>query len=251
MKRLVPVLLALLSFSLLCLPAFADIIPPDSHYVERCVKIANLGQYPSIVVITQDLNLAGDVQTLSIAKSGECLPATSYKFDPYKIYWASKSYADSVRFGGLKLKNASYDSSSIDDANVHFITSSISPNGHYVDNSMRAEREEVLYVLQQDSAGGYVLVKQAAPGRNNGTLPPSPAVPSAPSKPTPPAPALPSGAAEGPSSILYMLLVLALGAAAIFIIIKSMQQARPKSMPPAHPGQPEPSSRRRAAKKKA
>lgn len=242
-KHCIPVLLAMLSFSLLCLPAFADILPLNTHYVERCVKITNLDQYPSIVVITQDLSMSGDTQELSIAKPGECLPAPSYKFDDYKIYWADRNYVDSINLQDLKIRNASYGASSIDDSNIHFITSSISTAGGYVDNSNPAASEEVTYVIEADSAGGYSL---AEPGmavvkngtENNGTTP-SPAKPSTPSKPAP-TPLAPPPGADGASVILYMLLVLVLGAAAIFILVKSMQ-AHQKSMPPPgrEPMQPE------------
>ena len=241
-KHMVRILLVLLSFSLLCLPASADILPQNSHYVERCVKIANLDQYPSIVVITQDLRMSGDGQTLSPAAAGACLPAPSYKFDGYKIYWAERSYADSISLQDLKLKNASYEASSIDDANIHFITSSISTAGGYIDNSNPATSEEVSYILQVDSAGGYSLVSAQEASQKNNTAPspnpngtaPSPVKPSTPSKP---APFAPPPSADGSSSMLYMGLVLVLGAAAIFILFKAMPPAH--SVPPAQHGQSE------------
>ena len=239
MKNSIPILLVMLSLFLFSSLAFADVLPPPtSHYVARCVYVSNLEQYPSIVVITQDLNMAGDAQTLSVVQSGQCLHSTDYKFDSYKIYWTSKSYVNSINLNDLKLKNASYDSSSIDDANLHFITSSISPNGYYVDNSMPATREEVFYTLKADSAGQYGLVEEGAAGATNGTengtVQPGPTTPSAPSKPAGPTPSPPGPSAPESTSYLYMLLVLALGAAAIFILIKSMPHAHPKSMPPAN-----------------
>lgn len=249
MKNSICILLVLLSFSLLCLPAFADILPPNSHYVERCVKITNLEQYPSIVVLTQDIKLmGGDEQALSIARAGQCLPSPAYKFDTYKIYWAEKSYVDSIQWQSLKLKNASYEESSIDDSNIHFITSSIRTNGGYADNSNPATKEEISYVLEKDSAGQYGLVKQGAAAGINGTAPPGPATPSTPSKP---APSQPAPSVGDSTSYPYLLLVLVLGAVAIFIIIKSMSHAHPKSMPPAHTEPPKASTKAASHRKRA
>ncbi len=250
----------LLSLSFLCMPAFADILPPNSHYVERCVRIANLDSYPSIVIITQDLNMGGDKQILSIAAAGECLPSPGYKFDPYKVYWAEKSYVDSIQLQNLTIKNGSYEESSLNDSSIHFITSTIRTGGGYVDNSNPATSEEIFYLIEPAASGQYNLVKQGASVETNRTTPSTPSVPSVPSKPARPLFSQ-SGIYSGDQfSYAYLLLVLVLGAIAIFILVKSMPRKpaaeQPQNEAPAQPywpaapkqAEPKPPAARRSGK---
>ncbi len=136
----------------------ADVIVPNTHQVDVCAKVTNLEHYPSIVIIAQDTGPSGGPGDISIVQSGECMPSKSYKFDSLKFYWADKSYVDSVGLSNLKqIDSASQDSSSINDVNVHFISSSIRTSSYSTDNSNPITHEDIDYTLAQNAAGQFEL----------------------------------------------------------------------------------------------
>ena len=63
--------------------ARADVLPPDSHQLERCVKIENLDKFPDIVLIGYYTGPMIDKYEAYQIKNDECL-TKEYKFNKLK-----------------------------------------------------------------------------------------------------------------------------------------------------------------------
>ena len=131
-----------LAFALLLIGAIAhaDVIAPNTHAVDRCVMITNLGSYPDIYLIAETTAPGATGKTISMyaINQGECL-TKGYKFNGFNVYWTTKSYIDSV--GGAQ----SADGNS---ANMHLITRDINPYGGYVPDSNPKTNETLEYRLE-------------------------------------------------------------------------------------------------------
>lgn len=67
---------------------FCDIIPDNSHYVEKCVKITNLTDYPDISLIGY---IYGVMPSDNYIIDSTCL-SKGYKFNSFDIYAVEKDY---------------------------------------------------------------------------------------------------------------------------------------------------------------
>jgi len=114
---------AALAFALLLVGALAhaDVIEPNTHAVDRCVKVTNVDSFPGIYLIAEITapGTTNQTQSMYAVKQGECL-TKGYKFDGFNVYWANRSYIDSV--GGAQ-------SADRNSGSMHLITSSINPYG--------------------------------------------------------------------------------------------------------------------------
>lgn len=131
--------------------ASADLIPPDSHFIKRCVKIVNLDKFPDIVLIN---NITGpmvqDNEKISQVNGNECL-SKGYKFNELKIYWNSKDKADTIDPSKLLLENTEVD-------------------GGYIEKNNPLENEAIEYSLDRSSDGKMIMYKSKQISEyNNGT----------------------------------------------------------------------------------
>jgi hypothetical protein len=99
-----------LAFALLLLGAFAhaDVIAPNTHQIEKCVKITGLDAYPGIVFVgvVSPISSPGTPPTLLQISNGKCIDAGShYKFDRFLLYYANRSHFDRVGISGIKTGN--------------------------------------------------------------------------------------------------------------------------------------------------
>ncbi|MFA4983659.1 MAG: hypothetical protein WC588_05610 [Candidatus Micrarchaeia archaeon] len=155
---------AALAFALLLIGALAhaDVIQPNTHPVDRCVKVINVDSYPDIYLIAEVMGPGGGkTDSLYIIRQGECL-TKGYKFNELNIYWAKKIYIDYI--GGVgKLDTGSRavrqmkecivgqcvpNAGTIDNDNLHFITSDINPYGGYLPDSDPKTSETIEYRLE-------------------------------------------------------------------------------------------------------
>lgn len=85
-----PIYLFVFISFLLSNTCMGDVIPGDSHYVEKCVKITNVDDYPEISFLGFVINF--DVSSFTnIITSSECL-SKGYRFNDFNIFAVSKVY---------------------------------------------------------------------------------------------------------------------------------------------------------------
>ncbi len=131
----------------------ADITPPNSHPLSRCVKVVNLNEFPNVVLIGYEtgpvVNKVDKYEMYQI-KNNECL-TKGYKFNSLSIYWNTKDKPNSVEPNNLLLEN-------------------IEPYGGYVDKNNPLVKEDIEYSIVGFSSGKLVLYKSKQTLEyNNGT----------------------------------------------------------------------------------
>jgi hypothetical protein len=107
-----------------CRISYCDIIPPNSHYVNKCVVITNVNDYPDISLLGVT-NCMAYCPTIYLIGSTTCLDK-GYKFNCLTIYGVSNSYL------------AGKDITTIDwskDKHAFKTNIQIDPAGGYADNS--------------------------------------------------------------------------------------------------------------------
>ncbi|MDP4240395.1 MAG: T9SS type A sorting domain-containing protein [Bacteroidota bacterium] len=87
-QRLLLIILLLIS----CKISYGDIIPDNSHYVNKCVKITNVENYPEILLIGYSIGVSSSMSIPAYSiSSSDCL-TKGYKYNSLAIYAAQKSY---------------------------------------------------------------------------------------------------------------------------------------------------------------
>lgn len=128
----------------------ADVIPPNSHPLNRCVKVANLNEFSDVVLIGYYTGPMVDKYESYQVKNNECL-TKGYKFNSLSIYWNTKNKSNSVEPDNLLLEN-------------------VEPYGGYVDQNNPLVKEDIEYSIAGFSSGKLVLYKSKQTSEyNNGT----------------------------------------------------------------------------------
>lgn len=127
----------------------ADVIPPNSHPLERCAKVVNLDKFPDINLIAVVTGPMIDSSEISIIKNNECI-SKGYKFNNIDIYWNTK------------------DKASIIDVNNSLIKS-MDVHGGYVNNSSSLKKETVEYSVVKSGSGKYSLQKTKLTSESTGS----------------------------------------------------------------------------------
>jgi len=87
--------------------AFADVIMPNTHAIEKCVKISGLDAYPNYTLIGVVSPVMGGPLELVKITNSQCIAAGShYKFDRFSIYYTNTSYYEKVGMSGIKTGNS-------------------------------------------------------------------------------------------------------------------------------------------------
>ncbi len=151
MKKLFIYTLFSLAFVLLfSSTASADVIPPNSHPLDRCVKIVNLNDFPSVVLIGYVTGPMVQGSEINQIKNNECL-SKGYKFNSLKIYWNTKDKPNSIDQNNLLLDN-------------------VEVYGGYIDQNNPLVKESIEYSIAGYSGGKLVLYKSKQTSEyNNGT----------------------------------------------------------------------------------
>ena len=130
--------------------ASADVTPPNSQLLNRCVKVVNLNEFPDVVLIGYYTGPMVDKYESYQIKNNECL-TKGYKFNSLSIYWNTKDKPNSIETDNLLLKN-------------------IEPYGGYIDQNNPLIKEDVEYSIAGFSGGKLVLYKSKQTSEyNNGT----------------------------------------------------------------------------------
>lgn len=128
----------------------ADIIPPNSHPLDRCVKIVNLNEFPNVVLISYVTGPMVQGSEISQVTNNECL-SKGYKFNSLKIYWNTKDKPNSIDQNNLLLDN-------------------VEVYGGYVDQGNPLIKETIEYSIAGYSNGKLTLYKSRQTSEyNNGS----------------------------------------------------------------------------------
>lgn len=127
----------------------ADIVPPNSHLLVRCVKVVNLNEFPDVVLIGYYTGpMVENYESYQI-KNNECW-TKGYKFDSLKIYWNTKDKPNTIDPNNLLLDDVEF--------------------SEYVNQSNPLIKEDIEYSIAGFSGGKLVLYKSKQTSEyNNGT----------------------------------------------------------------------------------
>ncbi len=106
-----------------CKLAQCDIIPDNSHFVHKCVKIINSADFPDIALVAYSENPGGGPIVLVIDPAS-CIEK-SYKFNKLKIFAVKKEYLANKKLDSIDWMR---------DRNVFRTNIEIESYGGYVDN---------------------------------------------------------------------------------------------------------------------
>ncbi|MBN1758115.1 MAG: hypothetical protein JW863_07355 [Chitinispirillaceae bacterium] len=130
----------------------ADVIPPDHHVVARCVTIANLDEFPDMVIVGGYVPIS-DAQKVEryVVKPDSCL-TKGYKFNSFYLFWADKSYFDVTGLENLPLEELLPQSAKrlapiLPAPSIGRFSSSPEPYCAPVPDSIPVVREELIYRL--------------------------------------------------------------------------------------------------------
>lgn len=121
MKNLLFLVLFLFFFQ----ASYCDVVPENTHYYRKCVKIINIDEFPDYSFIGYIKQVSGDHSTESyIINSKDCIHK-GYKFNMFYIVAAKKSYLLNKNLDNLNW---------LEDKNVLKANISIGSEGGYTDN---------------------------------------------------------------------------------------------------------------------
>ena len=85
--------------------AHADTIMPNTHRIEKCVKVTGLDAYPGYTFIGAISPISSPSSPVEFVKiqNNECIVTSShYKFDSFSVYYANNSYIEKIGMNGIK-----------------------------------------------------------------------------------------------------------------------------------------------------
>jgi len=131
MKKIFFYSLLLLILAILAIPSVsADIIPEDSHYLNRCIKYVNLDSFPDVVLIGYTVGpMIKNYEAYQISNN-KCL-TKGYKFNTLDVYWTTKTKFDSMNIDDLNL------------VDLNLLTENIGCYGGYIMNSSPLIKEDI------------------------------------------------------------------------------------------------------------
>lgn len=109
MKKII--ILGLILLGLNCSPLLvrADVIPDNTHRVDKCPKVVNLSDFPDIVLIAGLKSSIGGGSSSRVINENECFPG-GY-MTTLNIYWNTK---DIINENNLLLENVDFKSDFVD-----------------------------------------------------------------------------------------------------------------------------------------
>jgi hypothetical protein len=137
--------------------SFGDVIPENSHYVNKCVTITNLEDFSQITLIGY---ITGPIETPAYKiTQAECL-TKGYKFNTLYIYAVGNEYLNGKDISKLDFPN---------DFNAIKANCSINPYGGYIPDTDPTEKIEEYYKILGFTDTSVVLFKwKEIIGYNNG-----------------------------------------------------------------------------------
>ncbi|MBI2630046.1 hypothetical protein HYW76_03015 [Candidatus Pacearchaeota archaeon] len=146
-------LFAMTAILALCLLNFAsaDLIFPDTHPVERCVKLMNLNEYSniSLIVYIEGPTIKG-FEAYKLDTNPHCLPQI-YKFATLTLYWIENENLGSINFQGLTPEIIS--------KYLHPVSGMVGHNSYYIEDSNPLKKEDIELSIAGYSEKTLVLYK--------------------------------------------------------------------------------------------
>ncbi len=132
----------------------ADIIDPDTHPLNRCVKIVDANTNPDYVLISFVTGPIADSEKPTVVDSNTCL-SKGYKFNSLKLYAFDKSYFNTVGIEGIKVGKQSVPGDcaggcfmpAMTDEHAIQVTPNIEPYGGYVSDKDSRTKESIEYSI--------------------------------------------------------------------------------------------------------
>jgi hypothetical protein len=118
---------------------YADVIPENAHYVDRCVKFINLDKYPDIILLGSFTGPMTQTPETYTIENNKCL-TKGYKFNSLNIYWTTKDKPQAVIEGNK-------------------IPDIMDPDGGYLDNSNPLVKETIEYSIAGQTNGKVIVYK--------------------------------------------------------------------------------------------
>ena len=92
----------------------ADVIPQNSHALDKCVKFVNLEDFPEIILVGFYTGPMVDTYEAYPIIDNECL-TKGYKFNSLSIYWTTKENFEKIDLKDLKLSTQKIPTGGTDD----------------------------------------------------------------------------------------------------------------------------------------
>lgn len=149
-KSIIFVLFSIVFAFLSSSTALADVIPLDSHSLDRCIKFVNLNEFPNVILIGYYTGpMVKEYESYQI-KNNKCL-TKGYKFNSLSIYWNTKDMPNFIDSNNLLLKN-------------------VEPYGEYVYQDNPLIKEDIEYSIAGFSGGKLIIYKSKQTSEyNDGT----------------------------------------------------------------------------------
>jgi hypothetical protein len=136
-------------FALLAISSFADVIPPDSHFVTRTVMIANCNAYPEIRLVGYITGISFQGYKLDEIKENVALNK-GYKFNTYKVYALKTSFVQNA--GGVSAIDFTPIAAKLPALGI------IDPGSYYIENTKPLATETYVYrIWGYDTAGKLIV----------------------------------------------------------------------------------------------
>lgn len=128
--------------------SYGDIIISNTHFVQKCVKITNVEDYPEVTFI--GYAFSGDMGlNVTVLSSTECMNK-GYKFNEFNVYAVNKSYLQGKEISKINFRN---------DPNALPSNISIEPYTGYISDSIPISAIEEYYKVVGFSDSNVILYK--------------------------------------------------------------------------------------------
>ncbi|MEM4181783.1 MAG: hypothetical protein QXX68_01355 [Candidatus Pacearchaeota archaeon] len=177
-KIILPI--ALLTLVSLAFLVSADVIPENSHPLDRCVKFVNLNEFSDVVLIGYYTGPMVDTYEAYQIQNGACLEK-GYKFNSLNVYWTTKEKFNTLDLKNLKLESKKVVTGGRDNAgnpvymdvyspsDLTLLLEDVEPYGGYVDESNPLIKETIEYSIAGFSDGKLIVYKSKQTSEyNNG-----------------------------------------------------------------------------------
>jgi len=128
---------------------FADVIPPDSHYVTRTVVIANTSQFPEVQLVGYITGPTISGYQIEQIKENIAL-VKGYKFNTYTVYAVKTSFIQSK--GGISAIDFSAIVQKVAPVQI------LDPGSYYIENTKPLATESYVYRIWGYNASNQLVV---------------------------------------------------------------------------------------------
>lgn len=129
--------------------AFGDIIPENTHYVDKCVIITNISDYADLTLLGYIKNMGSEHEGTYVITSSDCL-TKGYKFNSLYVYAVSSDYIADKDIDTIDLPN---------DGKALMSSIILEPYAGYYHDSIPFDKIEEYYKILGFTESSMVLFK--------------------------------------------------------------------------------------------